>query len=189
MSGFIQAIRPVIGPMMKLDIALAPLVRMMNWQSYLPGSLHLAMRIAGFGTRPGPGQLDHVAYLAARNSPAVQAKGNLAMMNWPGAGDLRHIGVPVLVLIGGRDLVTRPDAGEATARSFAAAHLTAVERAGHMGPMELAEVYAEAVDAFADHVLLRDARPADGPSAVPGTAQAGQPEGRAAPPRSPGAWA
>lgn len=167
MSGLLQAIRPALGPMMKLDIALDPLIRLMNWQSYLSGSTHLAMRMAGFGTRPAPGQLDHTALLATRNSPAVQAKGNLAMMNWDGARDLRHIGAPVLVFIGGRDIVTRPDAGEAVARSFAAAHLAPMDRAGHMGPMELAPLYADAVAAFADDVLLRDARAAD---AVPATA-------------------
>ncbi|HEX2558957.1 alpha/beta hydrolase, partial [Phenylobacterium sp.] len=159
-SGLLQAIRPVIGPMMKLDIALDPIVRLMNWQSYLSGSTHLAMRISGFGTRPAPGQLDQTALLATRNSPAVQAKGNLGMMNWDGAGDLHHIGLPVLVFIGGRDLVTRPDAGEAVARTFAAAHLAPVERAGHMGPMELADLYAASVAAFADDVFLREARAA-----------------------------
>ncbi|MFC3077880.1 alpha/beta fold hydrolase [Phenylobacterium terrae] len=168
MSGLIQAMRPAVGPMMKLDIALAPLVRLMNWQSYLSGSTHIAMRIAGFGTRPSPGQLDQTALLATRNSPAVQAKGNLAMMNWEGAGNLRHIGLPVLVFIGGRDLVTRPDAGEAVARSFAAAHLAPFEQAGHMGPMELAADYAQAVAAFTDHVLLPGAREADARSIAAG---------------------
>lgn len=164
MSGLIQVIRPIIGPLMRLDIALSPLVRLMNWQSYASGSMHMAMRIAGFGTRPKQGQLDHVARLAARNSPAVQAKGNLAMMTWPGAGDLSHIGLPVLVFIGGRDLVTLPGAGEAAARAFVAAHLAPVPRAGHMGPMEFADRYAEAVAAFADAVFIRDARPADAPA-------------------------
>lgn len=178
MSGLLQAIRPVLGPMMKLDIALDPLVRLMNWQSYLSGSTHIAMRMSGFGTRPAPGQLDQTALLATRNSPAVQAKGNLAMMNWDGARDLRHIGTPVLVFIGGRDVVTRPDAGEAVARSFAAAHLAPVDRAGHMGPMELAHVYADAVAAFADEVLIRDARAADSVPAGPAEAPAGDRQAR-----------
>lgn len=184
MSGLLQAIRPAIGPMMKLDIALSPLVRLMNWQSYLSGSTHLAMRVAGFGTRPAPGQLDHTALLPTRNSPAVQAKGNLAMMNWDGAGDLRHIGLPVLVFIGGRDLVTRPDAGEGVARAFAAAHLAPVPRAGHMGPMELAGDYAEAVAAFADDVLIRAAGPAEARPDAPPAPAAEPGERYATPPTS-----
>lgn len=70
----LYAMKPVLAPLMKLDIALAPLVWAMNWQSYLSGGTHVAMRFGGFGTRPTRAQLEQVALAATRNHPAVQAR-------------------------------------------------------------------------------------------------------------------
>jgi pimeloyl-ACP methyl ester carboxylesterase len=157
----LHAMKPVLAPLMKLDIALSPLVWAMNWQSYLSGGTHLAMRFGGFGTRPTRAQLEQVALAATRNPPAVQAKGNLAMMQWDATADLPRLSVPTLVFIGGRDLVTVPPAGERIARDAPGARPFRVEGAGHLGPMELAQVYNEVIARFADEVFTRGATWAD----------------------------
>jgi pimeloyl-ACP methyl ester carboxylesterase len=163
LGGALQAMKPVLSPLMRLDVWLQPLVWLMNWQSYLSGSTHLGMRLGGFGTRPTRAQLEQVSLDATRNSPAVQAKGNLAMMHWSATEDLPSIRIPALVFIGGRDLVTRPSAGETIVERLPAARPCRVERAGHMGPQECAEVYNAAISRFADEVFTRGAQYADAP--------------------------
>jgi pimeloyl-ACP methyl ester carboxylesterase len=157
----LHAMRPALEPLMRLDAVLAPLVWAMNWQSYLSGGTHVAMRFGGFGTRPTRAQLEQVSRAATRNHPAVQAKGNLAMMHWDATGELPAIGAPTLVFIGGRDLVTVPQAGERIAHDLRAARPEYVGLAGHLGPMELAETYNTAIAQFADELFTRGAAWAD----------------------------
>lgn len=157
----LQAMEPVLKPLMWLDVWLQPLAWLMNWQSYLSGSTHLAMRLGGFGTRPTRAQLNQVALAATRNPPAVQAKGNLAMMAWGITGDLPRLRVPALVFIGSRDIVTVPAAGRHIAEAMPDARLSRVDGAGHLGPMELAEDYNMKIEAFADAVFTAGARSAD----------------------------
>jgi pimeloyl-ACP methyl ester carboxylesterase len=163
-ASVLQPIKPLLHLAMKLDIALFPLVWLMNWQSYLSGHTHLAMRLSGFGTRPTRAMVEQAARLATLNSPAVQAKGNLAMMRWSVTEDLPRMGVPALVFIGGRDLVTRPRAGEFIAQAMPQASAVRVAEAGHMGPVETAPVYNAAISRFCDDVFTRGARHADAPT-------------------------
>jgi len=168
LGGALHAMEPVLKPLMQLDVWLQPLVWVMNWQSYLSGATHLAMRLGGFGTRPTRAQLNQVALAPTRNSPAVQAKGNIAMMEWAGVpDDLGAIGVPALVFIGGRDIVTVPEAGERIAEGLRNARPYRAQDAGHLGPLELADDYNNAIEAFADEVFTRGARPADMSPTVP----------------------
>lgn len=161
----LYAMKPALGPLMRLDILLWPLVWAMNWQSYLSGGTHVAMRFGGFGTRPTRAQLEQVSRAATRNHPAVQAKGNLAMMQWNGLDDLPAMTVPGLVFIGGRDLVTVPAAGEVIAERAPQARGSRHARAGHMGPVELAQDYNEVIARFADRVFTEGAAWADRPAA------------------------
>jgi pimeloyl-ACP methyl ester carboxylesterase len=157
----LHAMKPLLGPLMRLDVWLQPLVWMMNWQSYLSGSTHIALRIGGFGTTPTKAQLEQMALCVTRNPPAVQAKGNLAMMRWDVTDDLPKMRIPALVFIGGRDLVTRPSAGETIAARVPEARPQRMARAGHMGPLEFAHDYNTAIAAFADDVFLQGAQSAD----------------------------
>lgn len=152
LSGLVTALRPLIELMMRLDIILSPLVWLMNWQSYLSGSTHLAMRIAGFGAWPTRAQLDLSSRLPTLTSPAVQAHGNLAMIRWSVTDRLPDVSVPTLVLVGGRDVVTKDHAGEFIAQAIPHANLVRIPEAGHMGPVERNEVYVEAVARFAAQV-------------------------------------
>jgi pimeloyl-ACP methyl ester carboxylesterase len=165
-AAVLRPLQPVLAGLMRLDIWLQPLVWLMSWQGYLSGSAHLAMRLGGFGTRPGRAQLDQAALLATRNSPAVQAKGNLAMMRWSATEALPQFDVPALVFVGGRDLVTKSEAGETIARVAPRARLHRVAAAGHMGPVECADTYNNALSAFADEILIR-AAPAAAAAATP----------------------
>lgn len=163
-AGVLQAIKPLLFLAMKLDIALFPLVWLMNWQSYLSGQTHVAMRLSGFGTRPTRAMVEQAARLATVNSPAVQAKGNIAMMRWSVTEALPRVHTPALVFIGGRDLVTRPRAGEFIAQALPQATAMHVPDAGHMGPVETAPIYNAAIQRFCDDVFTRGARHADAPT-------------------------
>jgi pimeloyl-ACP methyl ester carboxylesterase len=154
-SGLLRAIqKPILEPAMKLDVWLQPLAWAMNWQAYLSGHTHIAMRF-GFGTQPSRALLDHVARLATVNPPAVQAKGNLAMMHWQVTDDLPRLDVPTLVFAGGRDIVTKEEAGRQIAGLIRGARLERPHDAGHLGPQELSRLYNAELAAFADSVLMQ----------------------------------
>ncbi|WP_297515848.1 alpha/beta hydrolase [uncultured Caulobacter sp.] len=142
---------PVLEPAMRLAIWLKPLVWLSVWQSYLSGSAHLANRI-GFSGEVTRAQLEHVTRLTTRNSPSVQARGNLAMFRWTADGALPRAGAPVLVIAGGRDIVTKPEASDVLARAAGRARLEVVGEANHLGVLEQAPLYATLVRAFADEV-------------------------------------
>lgn len=156
-----RPLQPVIELASRLDMVLSPLIWVMNWQAWLSGATHVAARVAGFGARPTREQLDRTARLVTKNSPAVQARGTLAMLRWSVTDSLPRINVPALVFVGGRDLMTMEHAGEAIAAALPQGRLVRVEDAGHMGPIEKAAFYNEQIGDFADFVrLLRSRAPA-----------------------------
>ena len=145
----LQALRkPVIVPMMVLQIWLAPLVWLMQWQSYLSGSQHIAVRF-GFGAHVTRSQLDHTALLMTRNSPAVVARGDLAMIRWDGSAGVAKLAAPTLVLGGSVDIVTKLEASEEIVRRAPDARLETIEAANHMGPVEAHDRYNRSIAAFA----------------------------------------
>lgn len=151
-SGFFKACEPLIKVLMRLDIALSPLVWLMNWQSYMSGMMHLAMRVAGYGKQPTWAVLDLSSRLPARTSPAVQAHGNLAMIDWSVTDRLPSIDVPALVFVGTVDLVTKDHAGETISATLPRADLIRVGGAGHMGPFEQPDAYNDEIVAFIERV-------------------------------------
>lgn len=160
-SRVFRPLQPLIELVSRLDMVFSPLIRVMNWQAWLSGATHAVARVTGFGARPTREQLDRVARAITRNSPAVQARGALAMLHWSVTDSLPRIDVPALVFVGGRDLMTRPRAGETIAAALPQARLVRVEDAGHMGPIEKAAFYNEQIGDFADFVrLLRSRVPA-----------------------------
>jgi pimeloyl-ACP methyl ester carboxylesterase len=148
LSRLLQALRkPLLVPMMYLQIWLSPLVWLMQWQSYLSGSQHVAVRF-GFGRDVTRSQLDHTALLMTRNSPAVVARGDLAMMRWDGAEGVAKLAAQTLVLGGTRDIVTKFEASEAIVSLAPNARLQAAANANHMGPVERSVFYNQAVADF-----------------------------------------
>ncbi len=101
LSGLFQAIRiPVILPLLRAQILLSPFVWLMNWKSYLDGTMLIITRLTGFGPFSTRGQLNVTSRLSVKGSPAVQAKGDLAMIGWDATGALAETAVPVLILSG-----------------------------------------------------------------------------------------
>ena len=150
LSGLATALRwPLVEPMMRLTIWLEPLSWLSAWQSYLSGWTHVATRF-GFGTSVTRSQLDHTALLLTRARPAVSAKGDLAMFRWDSQFALARDGVPVLVIGGDMDIVTKAEASRSIAARVPLAKLVIVAGANHMGPIERAERYNAEIAAFAD---------------------------------------
>jgi pimeloyl-ACP methyl ester carboxylesterase len=143
--------RPLLEPLLHLTIWLQPLAWLSAWQSYLSGSAHLANRF-GFGRFVTRSQLEHTTLLTTRNSPAVQARGNLAMFRWDATGALEGVKTPLLVIGGQADIVTKPEASQEIARSAVSGRLQLVEGVNHMGFLERADLYTAAIEAFADGV-------------------------------------
>ena len=103
--------------------------------------------------------MDYTARLACKGSPAVQAKGNLAMFHWSVAGDLASIAVPILVLAGDKDIVTLPLASQHIGSVVPAAVTRAIPGCGHMGFMERHEAYNAEIGRFAEQLLNPPAVP------------------------------
>ena len=166
-SGLMQTLqKPVLEPAMKLVNALQPLVWLMNWQSYLSGSAHLASRL-GFGKFVTRSQLDHATLLSTRNSPGVQAQGNLAMFHWDATGALEGSPLPVLVVGGDKDIVTKLEANRAIAAETDLGVLRVVTGVNHMGPLERADLYDQLIAEFALYVDRSPSADASAPKPAP----------------------
>ena len=165
MSGLLQALqRPLLEPIMKLTVALQPVAWASKWQSYLSGSAHLAQRL-GYGRFVTRSQLEHTTLLATRNPPAVLARGDLAMFHWEAAGAMARARVPILVIGGDLDIVTKLEASRVIAGESDMARLQVVDGVNHMGPMERADLYNQLIGDFALAVqpsLSADLRPDGG---------------------------
>jgi pimeloyl-ACP methyl ester carboxylesterase len=169
LSGLAQAIRwPLLEPLMSLGILLQPLVWLSAWQSYLSGTAHIANRI-GFGKYVTRSQLEHTTLLSTRNPPGDIDRGNLAMFRWDATGAMKDVSVPLLVLAGEMDIVTKPEAGQVIAMSNRRAVYRGVEGANHMGFLERPDVYNSAIASFA--VAVQALSP--NPSTAGGTVGAG----------------
>lgn len=146
---------PLIEPLNRLVIVLFPLFWLSMWQGYLSGFGHLAMRFAGFGAFGWREAVELTTRLACRGSPAVQARGNLAMIHWSMAEDLPAISAPVLTLTGERDIVTEPRAGALIADAVQEGRCELAEGCNHMGLLERPDVYAAEIERFAEEAFTR----------------------------------
>lgn len=139
--------KPLLEPVFHIMRWLQPLFWLGAWQGYLSGSAHIANRF-GFGRYVTRSQLEHTTLLATRNPPGVQARGNLAMFHWDATGAFAALDVPLLVLGGELDIITRPEAGNAIAKASPTGVYEPVEGVNHMGFLERSDVYHSAIDAF-----------------------------------------
>ncbi len=128
--------KPVLIPLMRLTIALWPLVWVMDWLSYLNGSMHRDTHRSSFSGHETKGQLDLVAGYMPRDRPDVLARGMLGMIGYDATEALGRIDVPTLVCVGDQDTTTRPEAGEFIARSVQKGDLVTLSPAKHMGLLE-----------------------------------------------------
>jgi len=139
--------RPLLRPAMALTKALLPLSWLSGWQSYLSGAAYLANRF-GFGAFVTKSQLEAATLMTTRNSPGVQADGNIAMFDWDATNALKGTNLPVLVIGGSLDIVTKPSASAAIAASTQLGHLEIAQGAGHLGFVECEERYHAEIRRF-----------------------------------------
>jgi pimeloyl-ACP methyl ester carboxylesterase len=104
--------KPVIEPLLYLQIALFPLVWLMNWLSYINGSSHISTARSDFAGTESRNKLDFLAGFSPKHAPDVLARGGLAMLHYDATAVLPSIRIPVLVISGDRDPVTLPSASE-----------------------------------------------------------------------------
>jgi pimeloyl-ACP methyl ester carboxylesterase len=143
--------KPVLEPMSHFTAWIQPLAWLSTWQGYLSGFAHMASRIL-FADKVTRRQLDHATLLATRSPPASIELRNVAMFHWHGL-ESGPYSVPVLVIGGGLDIVTKLEANERIAADIDGARLMVLEKANHMGPLEFAEDYNTAIADFAEEVF------------------------------------
>ena len=129
-------------------IVLSPVVWLMNWLSYLNGSLYISVELSGFTGTETRGQLDFSALLSAKGEPAVLARGTLAMLKYDETATLRTINVPSLVVVGASDIATVPAASIRMKAELPNSQIVTLKPGGHMGLMEQNQQFAQAVSAF-----------------------------------------
>lgn len=140
--------KPLLEPILYLTIVLSPLVWLMNWLSYLNGSLYISVELSGFTGTETRGQLDFSGLLSAKGWPGVLARGTLAMFNYDETETLSKINVPVLVIVGASDIATVPAASKYMQANLPCSELVTLKPGGHMGLMEQNQQFAKAVNAF-----------------------------------------
>ncbi|PZN93278.1 MAG: hypothetical protein DCF30_21890 [Hyphomicrobiales bacterium] len=155
--------RPVLEPVFKLAILLKPIAWLGAWQGYLNGTAHIANRLQ-FGKYVTRSQLEHTTLLGTRNSPAILAKGNLALFDWDATGAVAKMDCPVLLLCGDLDIVTKLEASEAIQKMASEAILEPISGANHMGFLEQSGHYnTRAIDFIAARCVEAQPVPAAGP--------------------------
>jgi hypothetical protein len=77
---------------------LSPLVRVLNWLSYLNGSAHRSTERDSFSGNETRGQLGFLTRYYCKAAPNVVGRGMLGMLRYDATEALGHIGVPTLVV-------------------------------------------------------------------------------------------
>jgi pimeloyl-ACP methyl ester carboxylesterase len=154
MAGVFTALeRPVIVPLLYLTIWLSPLIWLSNWMSYLNGSALLATKSSGFAGTETWQELNLVTRFQLQASPAVLARGMLAMLHYDATAALKSINGPALVLAGDRDPVCTLEASERMQRDIPGAQMSLLAPAKHMGLIEHHTIFAKIVSQFSESCL------------------------------------
>lgn len=146
LSGLARALeKPLFVPLLHLTIWLSPLVWAMNWLSYVNGTAHLFTMFSGFAGHETRGQLDFATRFTPMASPAVLARGMVAMLGYEESTTLPTIGVPVLVAAGDHDRVTVPEANAFISRAVPNGRLSWLRGSGHMALLDQHEQFHAAL--------------------------------------------
>jgi pimeloyl-ACP methyl ester carboxylesterase len=158
------ATQPVLKALNALQIPLAGLFWLTNWQSFLNGSLHVSSRIGSFSGRQSAEQLDRSALLAAKAWPAVVARGNMAMTGFNEEASLPEIEIPVLIIAGENDRLTVSAASDRL-ESLLPEGKRVDDAGGHLGTWEYPQHVAETLLKFADHCFAANSPASLAPAA------------------------
>ena len=83
LGGLYSAIqKPILEPLCHLMVWFSPVVRALNWLSYLNGSAHRSTERSTFSGQETRNQLDFLARYTRNASPAVIGRGMLAMFRY-----------------------------------------------------------------------------------------------------------
>jgi pimeloyl-ACP methyl ester carboxylesterase len=140
--------KPVIVPLLYLTILLSPLVWLMNVLSYLNGSAHRSTEKQSFSGEETRGQLDFTARFVLVQSPAILAKGMLAMIQFDESTNLKNIVFPTVVVAAEKDPATLPSASQFLSDSILKAYCVQIPMGRHQAQMEMNESFLGALKAF-----------------------------------------
>ncbi|MCW3053763.1 MAG: alpha/beta hydrolase fold protein [Chthonomonadales bacterium] len=147
---------PVLLPLLYLHILFSPLIWAFNLLSYLLGTAHLLTHMTQFGGGETAEQLEFATRFNLPQSPAVKARGILAMFRYDATTVLPTIPVPVLICTGGRDVFTSAKAGETLCEQIPRSQKLHIDSAGHLTLLEHNERFCQAVSAFGSSCLLTE---------------------------------
>ncbi len=128
--------KPIIEPLLHLTKWLSPLVWLMNVQGYFNGTTQWTTRFTSCAGKQTWGQIDHASRLSAFASPDVTARGFLAMLRFDEASTIAKLKLPVAVIAGANDRITRPLASRWIAERLQHGSLSLPEPGGHLSVME-----------------------------------------------------
>ncbi len=128
-------------------------MRVLNWLSYAEGIAQLSNGKSGFAGSETRGQVDLVSRYGYESSPAVVAKGTLAMFHWDATPVLATIPIPVLVLVGKEDTTTLPSASQTMRDGIPGADLAMVSPGAHYSLLERNIEVNRNIDEFATRVF------------------------------------
>lgn len=137
--------KPLLEPLCHLMVWLSPLVRVLNWLSYLNGSAHRSTERDSFSGHETSGQLDFLARYYCKAAPDVLGRGMLAMLRYDATDTLGRINVPTLVVAGDQDSTCLPEASRYMAEAIRGARLVTMSAAKHCGLFEYHEQFHAAV--------------------------------------------
>lgn len=139
----------IIMPSQYLMIGLAPVYWLSNWHSYLNGSMQLTTRLTSFTGQQSYQHVDYAAWLSTQAWPAHIARGNLGMFRYDAQSALRKINVPLLVISGHHDRITKPDASERI-NELAADSQPLLEDGGHLALFEFHDEVMQGIAQFVE---------------------------------------
>jgi pimeloyl-ACP methyl ester carboxylesterase len=141
--------KPVAEPLLHTMVWFSPVFRVMNWLSYRSGLSQINNAKSSFAGSETWGQVDFISRYGYKSSPAVVARGTLAMFHWDSKPVLTRIPVPVLILVGQQDTTTLPSASEFMHGALPQSNLEVVNPSAHYGLLEQNERYDTALADFA----------------------------------------
>ena len=126
----------LIKPLCRLIILLSPLLQAIRAFSYLNGTMFMMVRIMVFAGTQSRKQLEFASRVAATAAPAVTARGVLAMLKYDASDVLPCIPVPVLIIAGDGDKLTKAEASRTMHKSIPGSQLVTVSPGGHLSMIE-----------------------------------------------------
>jgi pimeloyl-ACP methyl ester carboxylesterase len=140
--------KPIIEPLLYIQIGVSPLIWIITWMSYANGSIHRSTMRNGFTQGVSNTKLNFVASFTPRCSPAVLARGALGMLKYDATETLSKIWVPVLIVAASEDPLTPPEASEYMSMRIPNSQLIVLSPAKHFGLIEDNHLFQDALLEF-----------------------------------------